>query len=99
MQPIHVINQSVPDAPHFGHGTVGATEQPLDSIDWPLRKFVTVQAAAGNSSTVTVGRSGDAANGWILQPGESTPPIPVDSTRSIAVVGGDAGQNYNWLGI
>ena len=100
MSPVHVINECVPgDQLRIGHGTVGASEQPLDTIEWPLRKYVIVHAAAGNGNTVIVGRPGDAANGWILEAGESTPPIPVDNTRHLVVIGGAAGQDYNWFGI
>ena len=100
MTPVHVINECVPGGDlRIGHGTVGAVEQALDTIDWPLRKYVVIKARIGNSGTITVGRPGDAASGWILAAGESTPPIPVDHTGFLAVTGSGAGQNYNWFGI
>jgi hypothetical protein len=100
MTPVHVINESVPgDQLRIGHGTVGAVEAKLDAIDWPLRKWVVVHAAAGNGGTVTVGRPGDAANGWVLAAGESTPPIPVDNTSFLKVIGSAPAQAYNWFGI
>lgn len=100
MTPVHVINESVPgDQLRIGHGTVGVAEQPLDAIEWPLRKWIVVQANAGNGNTVTVGRPGSATDGWVLAAGEETPPIPVDNTRHLAVIGGAASQDYNWFGI
>ena len=100
MNAVHVINESVPGAElRFGNGTVGTSEQKLSAIDWPLLKFVAIQASADNGDTITVGRPGAASAGWILNAGESTPPIPVDNTSKLAVIGGDAGQQYNWLGI
>jgi len=98
MTPIHIINESVPKAElRFGHGTVGTAEQRLPS--YPILKYVAIQAAAGNTNTVTVGRPGSAITGWILAAGESTPPFPVDDLAKLAVVGGAAGQNYNWFGL
>ena len=100
MTPVQVINESVPgDQLRIGHGTVGTAEAPLDAIEWPLRKWVVIHAAAGNSNTITVGRPGSASSGWVLAAGESTPPIPVDNTKHLAVIGGAGGQNYNWFGI
>jgi len=70
MQPVHVINESIPGAElRIGSGTVGEAEQPLSSIDWPLRKFVMVQASASNGDTITVGNPGKASAGWILNAG------------------------------
>jgi hypothetical protein len=100
MTPVQVINESVPgDELRIGHGTAGLVESKLDPIDWPLRKYVIIHAKAGNTNTVIVGRPGSAASGWILAAGESTPPIPVDNTSHIAVIGGAASQDYNWFGI
>lgn len=100
MTPVHVINECVPGGDlRIGNGTVGASEAPLDTIEWPLRKYVVLRADAGNGGTITVGRPGDAASGWVLAAGESTPPLPVDNTKHLAIIGSAPAQAYNWFGI
>lgn len=98
MTPVHVINESVGEL-RIGHGVAGVAETALSAIEWPLRKYIIIRAAAGNTNTVIVGRPNDAANGWVLEAGESTPPIPVDNTKHLAVIGGAAAQDYNWLSL
>lgn len=80
-----------------GHGTVGAAEAALSTIVWPVMKHVVVRASADNGNTVSVGPKNNSANGFILAAGEQTPPIYVDSTDKIFVIGGAADQDYSWI--
>jgi len=97
MSAVQVVKESLPGF-MAGNGTVGGTPAQLTTIAFPITKHVVVQAASGNGSTVSVGpASAQAANGYILAAGESTPPIYVDDTSKVWVVGGAADQDYNWI--
>lgn len=92
-----IINESVSERLKAGNGTVGTTEAKISEINWPLRKHIVIRSATDNNSTIAVGPPG--ANGFVLAAGESTPPMHVDSTDRVRVIGGAAGQNFSWLGI
>lgn len=84
-----------------GNGTVGTSEALLSasSVPVPVQKHIVVRASAANGSeTITVGVPGNAAAGFVLAAGEQTPPIYIDSTDKVAVVGSAAGQDYSWIG-
>jgi hypothetical protein len=100
MSCVNITNESVPGEPlKAGNGTVGTDEARITEIDWPIRKHVIVRAASDNTSTITVGPPGDAANGFVLAAGEQTPPMYVDDTSRVRVVGGDADQAFSWIGM
>lgn len=97
MSIVNIAKVTLPDGFMAGHGTVGTTEQAVSGVNFEIRKQIVVRADGANTSTVVVGRPGDAANGFILKAGEQSPPIFVDATDKVHVVGGAAGQNYSWL--
>ncbi len=80
-----------------GNGSVGISAQPLEAVGMPVAKHVVVRADSGNGSTIKVGPIGRSDSGFILNACEQTPPIYVDSTDKIEVIGGDADQVYSWI--
>lgn len=82
-----------------GHGTIGTTEGKVSAVNFPIRKQLIIRAHADNTNVITIGRPGDANNGFILAAGETSPPIFVNETDKLALVGGAAGQNYSWMAI
>ena len=81
-----------------GNGTVDATEQPLHEVGVNVNKHVVVRADSGiGSETITVGPTGRAAQGFVLNPGEQTPPIYVDNTDKIGVIGSTTNLAYSWI--
>lgn len=96
MSTVSVSKESLPDF-LAGSGTIGTTEGKLSSVNFPVRKHLVIRADAANTNTIKVGRPGNAAGGFVLAAGEQTPPIYVDSTDKVAVVGGAANQAYSWL--
>jgi len=81
------------------NGSVGTTAAKLTgSVGFPVRKHVVVRADSGNASTVKVSHSEvDAANGFILAAGQQSPPIYIDDTSKIWVLGGAAAQGFSWV--
>lgn len=97
MSVVNIAKEALPDGFHAGHGTVGAAEAKLSSVAFDIRKCLVVRADKANTSTVVVGTPGDAANGFVLNAGEQTPPIYVDNTDKVRVIGGAASQVYSWV--
>jgi hypothetical protein len=97
MSVVQISSESLPDGFHAGHGTVGTTEAKISAVPFPIRKHLVIRAASANTGTVFVGTPGDAANGFALAAGEQTPPIYVDSTDKVGVVGSAASQAYSWV--
>lgn len=79
-----------------GSGSVDQTEIPL-SLGFQVFKHVVVRSDSDNNSTIKVGPAGHAASGFILNPGEQTPPIYVDSLAKIGVIGGANDQLFSWI--
>jgi hypothetical protein len=96
MSSVHVAKETVPGFV-AGNGTIGTTESLLTTLSLPVHKGILVKAMAGNSGTIMVGVPGNSVNGFILEAGESTPVIPVESTDSLAIVGSAVGQAYSWF--
>lgn len=80
-----------------GNGTIGTTEGKLSSVAFKVNKHIVIRADSANTSTIKVGRPGNAAGGFVLNAGDETPPIYVDQTDKIGIVGGAAGQNFSWV--
>lgn len=80
-----------------GSGTIGTTEGLVSPVEFPISKHIIIRATAGNSGTIKVGRPGNATNGFILAAGEQTPPIYVDATSKVAIIGSASGQGFSWL--
>ncbi len=81
-----------------GNGTVGTTAAPLTQQSFQIWKHVVIRASASNTGVIIVGDgAARAAAGFILAKGEQTPPIYVDDTSKVWLVGGAAGQAYNWI--
>ncbi len=97
MSVVNIAKEALPDGFMAGHGTVGASEAAVSTVNFPIRKHIVIRAHADNAGEVTVGRPGDAANGFILAAGEQTPPIFVDETDKVAVIASEADQNYSWV--
>ncbi|MEX0677106.1 MAG: hypothetical protein WD063_08530 [Pirellulales bacterium] len=79
-----------------GSGTVGLTEVPLSPINLPINKFVTIKAG-DNNNFILVGRRNSASEGFPLLAGEQSPPIYVETTDAIGVVGLGADQAFSWV--
>lgn len=94
---ISIGNEAIDGDLLTGRGTVGTTEAKLSAPDYIIHKWIAISADSGNTDDILVGCPGNAANGFILHAGESTPPIYVSNTSKIAVIGGDADQAYSWL--
>jgi hypothetical protein len=97
MSVVNIAETALADGFHAGNGTVGATEAKISAVAFPIRKHLVVRADKNNTNTVIVGTPGDAANGFVLNAGEQTPPIYVDSTDKVRVIGGAASQSYSWV--
>jgi len=96
MSSVHVAKETVTGFV-AGNGTIGTTESLLTTLSLPCHKGIIVKAAAANTGTIMVGNPGNSANGWILEAGQSTPVIKVDSTDLVAITGSAAGQVYSWM--
>lgn len=80
-----------------GHSTVNTTPQLLHEVGCPVRKHIVVRASSDNGSDLLmVGSVGHAAAGFVLAAGEQTPPIYVESTDLVEVVG-SASVAYSWI--
>lgn len=92
------VGKEAVDSFYAGNGTVGETPQPLHEVGVIVRKHVVVRADSGNGSeTISVGPPSRSASGFILAAGEQTPPIYVENTDLIEVVGSAAAQAYSWI--
>lgn len=94
---VEVIKESLPDGFRAGSGTVGTTEAKISTINWPVRKHIVIRANAANSNVIEVGPAGHAADGFILAAGETSPPMYVEETDAIGIIGGAASQAYSWM--
>lgn len=95
--PVNIAKESLPSGFMAGNGTVGTSEQVIDDKAFAIQKHIVIRADSDNGNDIIVGRPGDAANGFILHAGETSPPIYVDDTSKVAVVGGAADQAYSWI--
>jgi hypothetical protein len=96
MSVVNVVKESLPEF-LAGHGTVGTDEQKISEVNLPVHKHIVIRAASDNGGEIMVSSPGRAAEGFILAQGEQTPPIYVDETDKVAVVGSEADQDYSWL--
>jgi hypothetical protein len=97
MSMVNIGKESLEDSLLTGHGTVGTDEAKISEVNFPVAKHIVVRAASGNGNTITVGRPGQAANGFVLAAGEQTPPMYVTETDKVRVIGGAADQDYSWI--
>jgi hypothetical protein len=82
-----------------GHGTVGTTAQVLGNSQL-VTKYVVIKADLTNTNNVFVGPSGvTATTGFLLDAGESTPPIQIDDVGKVFVIGDAAAQGYSWMAV
>jgi hypothetical protein len=94
---VQIGKESVQHSFMAGHGTVGATEVPLTSMPFSVLKHIVIRAMTGNTGLIYVGPVGHASDGFELAEGEQTPPIYVDDTSKIALIGSDADQDFSWV--
>lgn len=81
-----------------GNGTVGTDAAQVYANSIEVLKHVTVHADSGNSGTIKVGASASqASTGYVLNAGDSTPPIFVNDLSLIWVVGSGSGQNFSFI--
>ena len=97
MTTINIGKESLEDGFLTGNGTVGTSEAKISAVNFPIRKHVVIRADSGNTNTITVGRPGAATVGYVLAAGEQTPPLYVDETDKVRVIGGAASQNFSWV--
>lgn len=97
MTNVNIANESLQEGFNAGNGTVGTSEAKISAINFPVRKHIVIRANTGNTNTVKVGTVGNATNGFVLLEGETTPPIYVNETDKVAVIGGAADQGYSWV--
>ena len=95
MSTVSIAKESVPDF-LAGNGSVGTAEGKISSVNFPIRKHLVIRADSANTSTIKVGRPGNAAAGFVLNAGDEIT-IYADSTDKVAIVGGAAGQAYSWV--
>lgn len=77
-----------------GSGKVDTTPMTLGVVGMNL----TVRANGSNTGVICIGNSESAAaDGYILGKGEKTPPIYVDETHKVYVVGSVKGQGFSWI--
>ena len=95
---VSIANEALPEFLH-GHGTVGTTKAVIAN-QTPLKKYVIIKADLTNTNNIFVGGVNvTAANGFMLDAGESTPPIHIDDLSKVYVIGDAASQSYSWLAI
>jgi hypothetical protein len=83
-----------------GHGTIGAAKAALVSAENLINKYVIIKADLTNTNNVFVGTSTvTAVNGFMLDAGEVTPPIPIDDLSKVYIIGDAASQGYSWLAV
>lgn len=96
---VSIANEAASEFSH-GHGTVGAAKAALASAETPLKRYVIIKADLGNSNNVFVGGpTVTTSTGFMLDAGESTPPIHIDDLSKVYVIGDAASQGYSWLAI
>ncbi len=79
-----------------GSGKINTTPQPLGVL--AVRKSLVIRANGSNTGVICVGNSPDnAAEGYILGKGETTPPIYVDDLQKVFLVGSANAQGYSWI--
>ena len=79
-----------------GSGSVDTTPQPLGIA--MVRKNLVIRANGSNTGVILIGNTPqDAAEGYILGKGETTPPIYVDNLCKVFLVGSANGQGYSWI--
>jgi hypothetical protein len=97
--PISIIEESLPDGLRADADIVGTAELNLADGDWPVRKYVLIQAAEANTDDILFGPRGHAATGFRLAPGETSPQIPIDEANKIGIVAASGSQSYQWMAI
>lgn len=91
------IGKEAVDRFFAGHGTVDTTPQPLHEVGCTVRKHIVVRASSGNGADLLmVGPVSHSAAGFVLAAGEQTPPIYVENTDMVEVVG-SASVDYSWV--
>ncbi len=59
---------------------------------------ITIRANGSNTGVICIGNTAEsAAEGYILSSGDVSPPIYVDETYKVFIVGSVKGQGYSWL--
>lgn len=96
MSVVQIAKESLPEF-HAGHGSIGTSEDKISAVAFPVRKHLIIRADKNNTNTISIGTPGDSANGFKLNAGDETPPLYVDSTDKLSIVGGAAGQNFSWV--
>lgn len=97
MSMVNIGKESLSDSLLTGNGSVGTSEDKISAVNLTVDKHVVVRADSGNGNVIKVGRPGQAANGFILNAGEQTPPMYVNETDKVRVIGGAAAQVFSWL--
>lgn len=97
MSVVNIAEESLSDGFHAGNGSIGTAEDKISTVEFKVRKHLVIRANSGNSGTVSVGTPGNAANGFVLAAGEQTPPIYVNSTDKVRIIGSAASQGYSWV--
>lgn len=97
-QGVAIVEEALPDGFNAGNNTVGETEQAL-AADYPVRKYVIIHADAANTDPILIGTQNNSANGFVLKPGETAPPIPLDNVSKIFITGAASDPAYSWLSI
>jgi hypothetical protein len=93
----NIGRESLAEGFNAGHGAVGETESAISPVAFAIQKHVVICAASTNSGAVIVGRPGAAGLGFVLEAGQQSQPIFVDSTDKVAVIGSAADQAYSWI--
>lgn len=97
MSVVSIGRETSPEGFRAGNGTVGTSPAQLD-VGCPVLKHVVLRADSGNTNTIKFNyTSASATNGFILNAGDTSPPIYVDDVNKVWVIGGASGQVYSWI--
>jgi hypothetical protein len=100
MSVVHVSKTSVRDF-CAGHGVVDSSTEKvvidLGSAGLPVTKHLTIRADINNTDAILIGRPGNAAAGFVLRPGETSPPLFVENVNDVALIAASGSQAFSWV--
>lgn len=98
MSTVNIGKESLEDGFMAGNGTAPAAETKVSAVNFPIRKHIVIHADSANGSDdIVVGRVGQAASGFVLHAGDTSPPIYVSETDMIRVYGAAGTPAFSWI--
>jgi hypothetical protein len=99
MSVITLGRESIDSVVNAGHGVAIITEAPVSAIRFAIWKYIVVKADSANTDVIYLGARGYAASGFVLHPGDSSPPIPVDHSDSLGLCSGSGSQSFSYVAV